>query len=69
MVVDPKDTLVTTPVEPTVATPLLLLVQAPPGVASARLVENPLHIDGMPVIGDKELMVSVAVDAHPVGNV
>ena len=50
MVTVPVDTPVTTPVEDTVATVGLLLVQAPPVAVSPRDVVPPTHNVDVPVI-------------------
>src|SRR4051812_10080658 len=51
MTEDPTPTPATTPLdEPTVATPVLLLLHVPPGVASANVTEEPKHIDVAPVM-------------------
>ena len=52
IIVVPGATVVTTPEELMVATPVLLLLQvpAPPAVASARVIEDPMQTDVGPVI-------------------
>jgi hypothetical protein len=50
MVALPADTPVTTPPLVTVATAVLLLVQLPPVVASARVVVEPVHTVDAPVM-------------------
>ena len=59
----PPLTPVTTPVvEPMVAIPVLLLLQAPPEVASVSVVLAPEHTDGVPDIDDgAELTVTDVV--------
>ena len=57
MVAVPAKTPVTTPVAPsTVATPALLLVQLPPGVAFAKAVVAPTHNEAVPVIAAGDAM-------------
>jgi len=46
----PADTPVTTPEELTVAMPMLPLVHVPPAVGLARVVVEPTHTSGVPVI-------------------
>ncbi len=56
---------VTTPVEPTVAIPVLLLLQTPPGVVLASVLGVPMIIEVEPVIGATvgiELTVTEAED-------
>jgi hypothetical protein len=66
MEVVPALTPVTTPVdEPTVATPVALLLHVPPDVAFARVVVVPVHMLVFPVMGRRALMVTTAVMAHP----
>ena len=51
MVTEPFVRPVTTPVDAsTVATAVLLLLQAPPGVASASVVAAPIHAEDAPVM-------------------
>ena len=50
MVTAPADTPVTTPVELTVAMDVLLLLHVPPGVASASVVDDPMHTVLLPVM-------------------
>ena len=53
----------------TVAIDVLLLLQLPPGVASASVVVYPLHILGVPVIAESAFTVIGNVDPQPVGRV
>jgi len=48
----PADTVVTLPLPSIVATPVVLLAQVPPVVASERLLAAPIHIAVVPVIAD-----------------
>ena len=67
-VVAPVNTPVTTP-EETVAIPGALLLQAPNGVASLKLVVSPWHTTGLPAIdAGNGLTVTIADDIHPVGS-
>jgi hypothetical protein len=61
----------TTPVDrSTVATAVLPLVQLPPSVALARLVERPIQTLAVPEIAaGSALTVTIACLKHPVGNV
>ena len=67
----PFDTPVAIPVAaPIVAIPVLLLLQVPPPVALAKVVVEPVHNVGVPVIAaGLGLMVTTAVIIQPVGNV
>jgi hypothetical protein len=67
----PFDTPVAIPVvAPIVAIPVLLLLQVPPPVALAKVVVEPVHKVGVPVIAaGLALMVTTAVIMQPVGNV
>ena len=72
IVVTPEVTPVTTPlVEPTVATPVEVLVQTPPGVASARVIDEvPQIVKKVPVIGATTALTLTTADAeHPPGAV
>ena len=69
MVATLADTPVTIPVEPTVATAVLPLVQVPPP-PSVRVVVAPMQACRTPVIGDgEETTDTVVVAAHPPGRV
>ena len=58
----PADTPVTTPVPvPTVATPVALLVQTPPGAAFVIVIVLPVHTPVGPEFADKAFAVNVAV--------
>ena len=50
MVTVPPETPVTTPVLPTVASKVLLLLQLPPVTVSLKLIVAPLHTVGPPLI-------------------
>ena len=52
MVAAPTDTPVTTPLELTVATAVLLLLQVPPEVAFVNVVPEPTHIAEVPLIAE-----------------
>jgi len=69
IVVDPTETLDTTPELLIVATVGVLLLHTPPEVASANVVLLPIHIDGIPVIGANAGTVSVTTELQPVGAV
>lgn len=57
-------------VEPTDTMAVLLLVHTPPGTASLRADEAPLHTVATPEIAAGVLLtVTEVVVAHPVGNV
>ena len=47
----PADTPVTNPVNDPIVAAAVLLIHLPPGVASANIVEVPIHTEGVPVIG------------------
>jgi hypothetical protein len=65
----PAITPVTIPVLPTVAIVLLLLLQVPPGVMSAKCVVCAVHTFNVPVIGDTPLVtVTTIVSQHPDGG-
>lgn len=68
MVVTPAPTPVTTPVdEPMVATEVLLLLQVPPGVTSARVMVEPAQTaEGPVIVAGNGLTVSTAVLIQPV---
>jgi len=72
MVQVPAATPVINPVvAPMVATAVLLLLQVPPGVASASDAEEPAHTLKIPVIGAIEVppvTVIALVTAQPVGS-
>lgn len=51
MVTTPDDKPVTTPDKLTVAVDGALLLHAPPGVASVRVIEDPAHTEDGPDIG------------------
>ena len=54
MVAVPAETPLTTPVEePTVATPVALLLQVPPEVELANVVVDPTQVEVVPVIAAK----------------
>jgi len=66
MVAEPGAIAVTTPVAPTVAIAVLLLVQVPPDVASESVVLAPLHNTLEPVMAAGMLYtVTRAVDTQP----
>ena len=68
----PEVTPVTTPlIEPTVATPIELLVQTPPGVASANVVDDvPQIVKNVPVIGATTVFTVTTTEVkHPPGAV
>jgi len=67
MLAVPADTPVTIPVEPTVALPGLLLLHAPPAVASVRLTVEPTHTGAAPVIAVIGLTVTITVFWQPAG--
>jgi hypothetical protein len=71
VVLTPGGTPVTIPVPGvTVAALVLLLLHTPPGVASLRLMEEPVHTDVGPVIAaGKGLTVTGEVTKQPVGSV
>jgi hypothetical protein len=71
MVAVPAATPVTIPVdEPTVATPVLLLLQTPPGERLLSVVVLPAHTVDAPVTGAGEPdTVTVAVAVQPVESV
>ena len=52
-------------VEPMVATDVLELLQKPPVVASASAVVKPTHAEGVPVIADIGLTVTIIVAEQP----
>jgi hypothetical protein len=52
-----------------VATPVLLLLHKPPGVALFNTVVNPRHTVVMPVLENRLLTVSKANAWHPLLNV
>ena len=52
MVAEPTATPVTIPVDPTVATPVALLLHVPPDVESERVMVAPLHTVELPEIAD-----------------
>lgn len=61
MVAVPKLLPVTTPLDdPTVATPALLLVQVPPGLALVNVVDEPTHIVDAPEM-DPGVVTTVTV--------
>ncbi len=62
----PADTPVTTPVVPTDATLVLLLLQVPPDVALDSVVVVPAQIEVVPVIAVGDPMVIVVVVTQPV---
>lgn len=63
LLVTPTAPPVTQPPVPTVATPALLLLHAPPLVASVRQTFSPLHTGALPVIGaGSGLTVKVVVE-------
>ncbi len=68
IVAEPAATPVTTPVPvPTVAMPVLLLVQIPPPVALDKVVPEPVHTVAVPVTAaGKALTVAVAEAKQPV---
>jgi len=52
--------------EPTVATAVLVLLHAPPGVASLTVVVAPVHRDKTPeMAAGNGLTVIVVIEAHP----
>ena len=67
----PADTPVTTPVvEPTVANPVLLLLQVPPPVISLNIVVEPVQTLAVPVMAaGNGLTVMIAVVIQPVASV
>ena len=70
MVDVPMDTVVTTPEGSIVATPVLSLIQAPPGVASERVVVRPEHKPSDPVMdAGKEFTDTVVIEAQLAGEV
>ena len=64
MVSTPPAAPVTMPVvEPTVATPMLVLLHVPPVVASANVVEPPTHIVAVPdMAAGAPFTVTIAVE-------
>lgn len=57
-------------VVPIVAMPVAPELQMPPYVALVKLVVEPIHTTGVPVIFDgNELTVTVLITAQPVGKV
>lgn len=70
MVAVPADTPVAIPDVPTVATPVLLLLQVPPDGVDPSESVLPTHTGTLPVIAvGKALMVPIAVAVQPVGSV
>ena len=69
MVSIPAETPETIPVEPTVAMPVLLLLQVPPLKESVRVTGEPIHtaedpcIDGRKETNEAALTVSLQLDA------
>jgi hypothetical protein len=59
----------TTPAVSTVATPVLPLLQVPPGTASERLVVAPTHTLSIPVIGATGFIFTESVTKQPDGSV
>ncbi len=57
----PEATPVTTPVEPTVAMLVLLLLQEPPDVLLLKVVDKPAHSTAEPVIAERLETVTVRV--------
>ena len=66
----PADTPVTTPVdEPIVAVPVLLLLQVPPAVASAKVMVEPMFTVAVPVIAAGEAFIVIeSVFVQPLVN-
>jgi hypothetical protein len=61
----PELTPVTVPVDPMVATVVVLLLQVPYGVASVNVVVNPAHTTAVPfTVPGVTLTVMVAVAVH-----
>ena len=54
-------TPVTTPVDETVATPVALLLQVPPDVASNKVVVLPVHTEVVPVIAGGAVQATVMI--------
>ncbi len=66
----PEATPVTIPLVPTVATAVLLLLHAPPVVASAKVVVSSGQTDAVPVIAAGfAFVVNIAVTRQPVARV
>ena len=66
MIAPPAATPVTIPVEPTVATELLLLLHVPPEVALVRATVPPAQTEAEPEIADgSALTVSAATRTQP----
>ncbi len=66
----PVDIPVTTPLVFTLATAVLLLLQVPPEVVSARVIADPIHTAAPPVIAPGNgFTVIVLVLRQPVGRV
>ncbi len=61
MVVVPGATLLTIPVEPMVATVVLLLLQVPPVVVSASVGLVPRHTPALPVMAPAPAALTIAV--------
>src|SRR3954469_20057521 len=65
MVAEPAETPVTTPEEDTVAIPVELLLQAPPGVASDKVVVDPVIMVVVPVIPDGGVVLKIVIGKTP----
>lgn len=65
----PVVTALTRPEVAMVATPVVVLLQDPPGVASLNAVVAPAHDEEAPVIGESAFTVSVRVAKQPPGIV
>ena len=64
--VPPDPTPLTMPVDPTVATPVLLLLQVPPELASVSTRLVPTQVGVLPVIAEIAFTVAMAVALQPV---
>lgn len=70
MVVEPRDTVLTRPVDPMLATDGLLLDHTPPDVELVNVAAEPRHAPMGPDIGmGMANTVTVCVTKHPVGSV
>lgn len=55
--------------EPIVATPVLLLLQVPPDVLLAKVVDEPTHTDVAPLMDDgPAVTVTIVEVSHPLPN-
>lgn len=71
MVALPARTPVTIPeTVPTVATPGLLLLHVPPGVVIPKVIDDPAHTTGVPLMAAGFGLTVIGVKIlHPVGSV